>query len=59
MNSDVNKIQTRLKVNKLTLNVKKMLYLIYNSNEQQRFLTQWKAITMGKGRGSEGEKGQF
>ena len=59
MNSDVNKIQTRLKVNKLTLNVKKMLYLIYNSNEQQRFLTQWKAITMGKGRGSEGKKGQF
>ena len=51
MNSDVNKIQTRLKVNMLTLNVKKMLYLIYNSNEQQRFFNTMESDHHGEGQG--------
>ena len=42
-----------------SLNGYKNLYSIYNSNDQWRFLTRWNAITVGKGRGSEGEKGQF
>ena len=42
-----------------SLNGYKNLYSIYNSNDQWRFLTRWNAITVGKGRGSEGKKGQF